>query len=395
MINLCYFSFPFVLHKITDRHSFAFEPSVTGEVLSLSRNVSLCSTRLLLEEECCPAALQLSVQFACAQFERTFSSFALCPFGLQLFPPLLPFLLGQLGLAETWWMKRTQTQMYLVYDMMTAALQQTLHHISSKGIGLRENYLGFHPPTPNCPRCPSHRQPPHSSPQQPDNTKTQVTHNSFSHFHLVLHVYLLICPAHCALTGGRNIPFFMQLQIHTNLNLQKGSSYLCEMSVSDYAVICLRLSSPWYQLCFSVRRWRTGRSDWPPSMCHHSPSYTRSLAGPPPVRPGWRRLCRCPPPPSHCPSLPPLLNSDTGPLCHWTSCRLRPSLSCSSRSSASSLPWRTTGRPTWTQGQETFFHLVLILGLEKGPGTHTPLSLAFFLEDVTPDQSVFQSSASV
>lgn len=42
-----------------------------------------------------------SVQLACAQFERTFSSFALCPFCLQLFPPLLPFLLGQLGLAET------------------------------------------------------------------------------------------------------------------------------------------------------------------------------------------------------------------------------------------------------------------------------------------------------
>lgn len=49
-----------------------------------------------------PPSLSPSVQLACAQFERTFGGFALCSFGLQLFPPLLAFLLGKLGLAETW-----------------------------------------------------------------------------------------------------------------------------------------------------------------------------------------------------------------------------------------------------------------------------------------------------
>lgn len=43
-----------------------------------------------------------SVQLACTQFERTFSSFAFCPLCLQLFPPLLSLLLGQLSLTETW-----------------------------------------------------------------------------------------------------------------------------------------------------------------------------------------------------------------------------------------------------------------------------------------------------
>lgn len=43
-----------------------------------------------------------SVQFACAQFERTLCSLALRPFSLQFLSPLVTFLLRQLGLAETW-----------------------------------------------------------------------------------------------------------------------------------------------------------------------------------------------------------------------------------------------------------------------------------------------------
>lgn len=38
---------------------------------------------------------------------------------------------------------------------------------------------------------------------------------------------------------------------------------------------------------------------------------------------------------------------------------------------------------------------VAILALKVNEMAHTPLSLAFFLDDVIPDQSLFQSSGSV
>lgn len=38
---------------------------------------------------------------------------------------------------------------------------------------------------------------------------------------------------------------------------------------------------------------------------------------------------------------------------------------------------------------------VVVLALKVNEMAHTPLSLAFFLDDVIPDQSLFQSSGSV
>lgn len=117
------------------------------------------------------------------------------------------------------------------------------------------------------------------------------------------------------------------------------------------SVFCLPLSSPlWLRcwLCFSGTRWRTGRSDWLPSMRCCCPSCTRWLTAPlqaagASYRP---RLCLSPPPPSRCPNPPRRQSSVPGLPSRWTSCRQRPSLSCSSRSSAFSQSWRTTtGRP--------------------------------------------------
>lgn len=74
-----------------------------------------------------------SVQLSCAQFQWTLDSFALCPFGLQLFPPLLPFLFGQLGLAETWAAinRKFEVQTYnrWAYGHLTRILEQVAYTI--------------------------------------------------------------------------------------------------------------------------------------------------------------------------------------------------------------------------------------------------------------------------
>lgn len=63
-------------------------------------------TLLLAPPTDLPIRFSSSVQLPCAKFQRPFNSFALCPLGLQLFSPLLPFLLGQLSFTEAWWVKK-------------------------------------------------------------------------------------------------------------------------------------------------------------------------------------------------------------------------------------------------------------------------------------------------
>lgn len=82
--------------------SSAGPTGLTGNTLHLYLLLwvqSLCREFLPQIFLCFPSS---SVQLARAQFQRTLSGFAFCPFGLQLLSPLLPLLLGQLGLTETW-----------------------------------------------------------------------------------------------------------------------------------------------------------------------------------------------------------------------------------------------------------------------------------------------------
>jgi len=109
------------------------------------------------------------------------------------------------------------------------------------------------------------------------------------------------------------------------------------------------LFSPWWPQCFSETRWRTDHSETPLSRRCCCPSCTRWLTAPPRAGAAWRwpRSYLSPPPPSHCPSLPLQQSSDLGLPSRWTSCRRRPSPSCSSQSSAfSPLRKRTTDPPT-------------------------------------------------
>lgn len=92
---------------VSQTFSSAGPTGLTGNTLHLYLLLwvqSLCRGFLPQIFLCFPSS---SVQLACAQFQRTFSGFAFCPFGLQLLSPLLPLLLGQLGLTETWWTIKT------------------------------------------------------------------------------------------------------------------------------------------------------------------------------------------------------------------------------------------------------------------------------------------------
>lgn len=60
-----------------------------------------------------------SVQLACSEFQRTFSSFTFRPLGLQLFPPFLSFLLRQLRLAEIWATKSRRLYVIRTFSVLS------------------------------------------------------------------------------------------------------------------------------------------------------------------------------------------------------------------------------------------------------------------------------------
>lgn len=105
-------------------------------------------------------------------------------------------------------------------------------------------------------------------------------------------------------------------------------------------------SSPCCWVGSSGTGWQTDRSDLLPSplrrpSCNRWLTARRRAEGA--TRSSTSRLRR--PLPSRCPIRPPLRSSVPAPLSRWTSCRRRPSPSCSSPSSAFSWPRRLTWPP--------------------------------------------------
>lgn len=166
-----------------------------------------------------------------------------------------------------------------------------------------------------------------------------------TYFQKVKLLIFFLCPVsrnlYYHLTDSLSFHIFSQANYFKKKNKKESIKTSSNISNIIETNLSFRLapSSPWSQQCrlgFSGRRWRTDHSDQSPWLRCCCPSCNRWLTAPHRAagRLYWSVSCPCPPPPSHCPSPPRPQSSDPALPSRWTSCRRRPSLSCSSQSSA-------------------------------------------------------------